>query len=219
MIYSIIVLFIIFFIFYIQLYSLKTVNYNNIHINQINNPEKNLFETTLREKQPTVMTNVLGELSFSIDEINQKDNENLKKKINKHFNYYLLPLSVNHKFNIYFDKKNIAKNLTKQAHERLLIVVITGVQKIILFNPDQTKFLYKSKVVPNQSEVNFWDYSPKIYPEFSKSNYIEIIMRENQMLYIPYGWWWTSKSETDTLSVVCTNDSFFSFVFKKIGIL
>ena len=219
MIYTIIVLFVVFFIFYIQLYSIKSVNHGNNHINQINNPEKNSFETMIREKQPTVITNVLGELSFSLAEVNKQDNDGLKKKINKHFKYYLLPLSANHNFNIFFDKKNVAKNLTKQNSERLLVVVITGVQKLILFNPDQTKYLYKSKINPGKSEVNFWDYSPQVYPEFSKSNYVEIIVRENQMVYIPYGWWWTSKSVTDTLTVVCNNDSFFSFIFKKMGVI
>ena len=56
--------------------------------------------------------------------------------------------------------------------------MITGVQKLILFNPDQTKYLYKSKINPGKSEVNFWDYGPQVYPEFSKSNYVEIIVEK-----------------------------------------
>lgn len=202
-----------------QLYSLKSVNFGDTNINQINNPDKEVFESKLREKQPLVTTNILNELSFTSDELDGKDSKQLKKKIDKHFKYYLVPLNANHTFNIYHDKINVATHLVQQSNQRLLIVVITGIKKIILFNPDQTKYLYKSKISPNKSEVNFWNYSTHTYPDFSKSNYVEIIMKQNQMLYIPTGWWWTSKTESECVSVVCKSDSIFSFIFKKMGII
>ena len=76
----IIVLFVVFFIFYMQLYSLKSVNFGDTTINQINNPNKEIFESKLREKQPLVATNILNELSFTLDELDGKHSKQLKKK-------------------------------------------------------------------------------------------------------------------------------------------
>jgi hypothetical protein len=211
--------FLIFFVIYAQFYSLKTVSLGNNHINQVNNPEKDVFEKMINQKQPLVITNVLGELAFTTEEIEQRDNDSLKKKVKDHFKYYLTPLSYDFSFKILFDKKGIATSLVKQINHRMLIASVKGIKKIILFNPDQTKYLYKSKITPNKSEVNFWQYSSEVYPNFSKSNYIEIIIRENQMISIPYGWWWTSICETDCLSVICYNDSLFSCIFKKMGVI
>lgn len=198
---------------------MKSVNLGNTNINQINNPDKDSFENMVNQKQPLVVTNVLGELSFSQEEISEKDNDSLKNKVQSYFKYYLIPLSYDHNFKIVFDKKGQATSLVKQIHQRMFISVITGIKKIILFNPDQLKFLYKSRISPDKSEVNFWKFSEHVFPDFVKSNYIEIIIRENQMISIPYGWWWTSISEMDCLSVNCFNDSIFGYLFKKIGLL
>ena len=67
--------------------------------------------------------------------------------------------------------------------------------------------------------MNFWNYLPTDFPNFSKSKYVEIIMKQNQMLSIPYGWWWTNKCEIDSIAVSCNCDSIFSMIFKKINIL
>lgn len=217
--FRIVILFSIFFICYLQFYSMKSLNLGDNTINQINNPDKDSFENMISKKQPLVVTNVLGELSFTEDEVNERDNKGLKNKVQNYFKYYFVPLSYEKNIKIVFDKKDQATSLVKQVHQRMFISVITGIKKIILFNPDQIKYLYRSRINPNKSEVNFWKFSEHVFPDFPKSNYTEIIIRENQMICIPYGWWWTSISDTECLSVNCFNDSIFSYIFKKIDLL
>ena len=49
-------------------------------MNQINNPNKDIFESKIAEKQPLVVTNILNELSFTSDELEGKQSKELKKK-------------------------------------------------------------------------------------------------------------------------------------------
>ena len=61
------------------------------------------------------------------------------------------------------------------------------------------------------SKVNFWNQDEITKEPFNKIQYIEIILREGNILYIPKGWWYLKVTEEDSLSMTATNLSVFSF--------
>ena len=84
-----------------------------------------------------------------------------------------------------------------------------GIKKIILFNPKEINFLYPN-YKKNESNVNFWNYDSTVYPEFNKSSYLEVILHPRQMIYIPHKWWFTTKTITNSNSLVCQSETIFS---------
>ncbi len=98
-------------------------------------------------------------------------------------------------------KLNISKSgyTTKLYYKTDLynyIIQLEGTQKIVLFHPKQSKYLYRSSLYNKyrvQSDVNFWDLDSKKFPMMDKAKYIEIILHPGNILLIPNYWWFTSK--------------------------
>ncbi|QLE49532.1 cupin-like domain-containing protein [Nostoc sp. C057] len=72
--------------------------------------------------------------------------------------------------------------------------MIRGRKQIVLFTPDQEKFLYSGKVdVFNPNLENF--------PLYAKTNSIEIILEAGEILYIPPNWWHHVRNLENTIAV------------------
>ena len=63
----------------------------------------------------------------------------------------------------------------------------------------------------NKSEVDYWNQDLKKYPLLNKSQFIEIIIHENQMIYIPKKWWYTYESIDKGHLIDCNSESLFSY--------
>ena len=64
---------------------------------------------------------------------------------------------------------------------------------------------HKQPIENNSTHEKETDIAP-----FNKVEYIEIILREGNILSIPYGWWFLSQVEEDTLVMECFNLSAIS---------
>ena len=79
----------------------------------------------------------------------------------------------------------------KQTSSKIFNYSTNRNKKILLFSPEQKKYLYCNKN-NTESKIDFWDEKTyEGYPLFKKGKYVEIIVKENQMVYIPYKWWYT----------------------------
>ena len=204
---------IIYLLIIIILYFLIQNNYiykinSNYDILQSNNPNKETLEKIINQKSPSIFTNIISKDSNINNENIQNEAKKYNKLLNYKLNYYLIPMSITYNYKIIKENEKIENKLIKETSSRHLIFQIKGTQKIILFNPNQTKFLYSNK---NVSRVNYWKQDLKKYPLINKSQFIEIILREGQLIYIPKKWWYTNKSIDNTTYISCKSESIFSY--------
>lgn len=214
----IILFLIIFLIIYKQKQYINKLPYTKSYeIIQANNPDKDTYEELMSEKKPAVFTNILEGLNMTKYNLTDPkfDKSILKHELKEHYDFYLIPLNFKYNFNINKDIKDTYTPIMKQTSYRHLITQITGIKKILLFSPEQKKYLY-CKNNDTESKIDFWDEKTHAnYPLFKKGKYVEIIVKQNQMVYIPYNWWYTIYDVSDGLSVVSESESIFSYFLKK----
>ncbi len=93
-------------------------------------------------------------------------------------------------------------NLHFDPEENLLIPLF-GSKKIILFPPNQSKFLYQNnskKTKTLESCVDVFDIDRKKFPLIDKAMYWQTEISEGEGLYIPAGWWHAIES-SDYLNI------------------
>ena len=117
-------------------------------------------------------------------------------------------MSITYNYKIIKEDQKTKNKLLRETSSRHLIFQLKGTQKIILFNPSQTPYLYANK---NESKMDYWNQNLKKYPLINKSQFIEIILREGQLMYIPKKWWYTNKSSNNTVYISSKSESIFSF--------
>jgi hypothetical protein len=204
-------------------------NYINNHnssyeILQYENPNKNLFENILNNKLISIFTNIpinnkillnfnnLDELSYKNLNINEK--KNLNNLLVENFSYYNIPLCISSNIKLNFESPNNNNNnnnnkIIRQKYYRELIYQYRGIKKYYIFSPDQSKYLYLNKN-KTYSNIDFWNQNTSKFPLINKAKYIEIIVSEGQLIYIPSNWFYTSSTEYDSISIHCISDSIFS---------
>lgn len=205
---------------YCHCYNLKKTN-NEVEILQTIHPSINKIQDLLVKKSPTIFKDVLYEwepivniFDKSLDNINQMiSNDNIfHKDLIDCFNSYSLFGSLGWEY--FFFKKtinNTENHFTLQTQHRHLICQVLGVQRIYLASPNQSKYI-KSKQLDikandssylkknnTKSIVDFWNENETSIAPFNKLEFIEIILREGNILYIPYGWWFLKQIEKDSL--------------------
>ena len=74
------------------------------------------------------------------------------------------------------------------------IAVISGQKKVILFAPDQEKYLYEGR-------VNCFKPNLEKFPIYAKAKPVECILTQGEMLRIPPNWWHQLKNIEDTISL------------------
>jgi hypothetical protein len=160
---------------------------------------------------------------LDINQINDVINVNksFTKALEHEMYSFSLFYSPNWKFDI-FEQENNEKThyFRKNNLYRFFIGQITGKQHIYLCSPNQEYILEKNskiessdKGTQNQnnkssekelinsekfnttvSTIDFWNPEENNKEPFNKLQYIEIILKEGNLLYIPYGWWYLTKN-------------------------
>jgi len=169
---------------------------------EYNNPDKEGFEESIKHNQPCVFTNVLDNIVLT------------KKNIKEYFDYYLPDLNLTKEYEILQNKTKEETKILRQANYRFILYQIKGSQKIVLIPPTEKKKLYLDKT-GKFSNVNFWKFNPNVYPKFNDISYMEIILRPRQMVYIPYNWWYTIKTDSNSNALICKSETVFSKFLKK----
>ena len=175
-------------------------------VNIYENVSKDMFEKIINNKSPTIFQNINVKLNIS------KSNDlKLTEKIKQIFKPYIIPYSIIHNYNIHNENIHSYTPIVKQTHYRYLYLLLSGVKKIILFSPKQINNLYTQSDI---SPVNFWDQDPEKFPKFESIKYIELELNAYEMLFIPYNWWYTIYSETDSVSISSNSESLPSYFLK-----
>jgi hypothetical protein len=191
---------------------------NEIDVIQIENPQKDIFESIIHSNNISIFTNVgtsfYGIQTHTLKDINHMDDiskKNLVENVKNHFSYYDIPFLYKSDVDILIESANTSSIIQKQTSYRLLICQLKGVSNIICFTPNQSKYLYLTKSSNNtQSSINFWNDNLLDYPLLSNTKYIEIKLYPGQMIYIPYGWYYGCSINEDSVKIVSSSESVFS---------
>ena len=191
---TLLLLFIIFFI-YCHITRLKIIN-NELKILQVSDPDTDIAYELFNHHQPIVFQKELlfwkefnTFISKPLSEINNSITTNTQIQysdyIKNNIEIYNLPLSYD--WNI--DIRNVILDNTsaiffiKQNNYLQLFGCVSGEMRIIIAPPDQTHI-----VQPFINMVSNIDATSILDKEPMEMNYIEIIVREGNMIYIPYNW-------------------------------
>ena len=197
------ILVILIVIIYFQYQSINEIN-NSFEILQYDNPNKSIFENMVNDKLISVFTNI---------KLTKKPKQSLNEVVKDSLNYYNIPLSVESNYDIISEKKGQTSLIKRQDKYRRLIYVLKGEKRIILFNNEQKNNLYlKNNSV---SLINIFNQDLEKYPLINKLKYVEIIVRENNMVFIPYNFYFCSICDSDDQTVDFYSESIFSKFLKN----
>lgn len=201
-------------ILFIQYRYINKIN-SSLEIIQYKNPKKDKYEKLMQEKTITIFTDIYLHNPNNIDISKNQYEKNtieIDKLIEDNLDYYNIPLCIKSNFALNFKEAKTVHHLIRQKYYRRLIYMISGTKRIIIFNNSQDKYLYLKN---NVSQVNFWDQDLQKFPLISKSKYIEIILKDNMMISLPYGCIFTSINVTPTIYVDFFSESIFSNFLKN----
>jgi len=220
----IILLITIFIIFFIYCHSLQLKKINNeLKILQVTDPEPNLIYELFDNHQPIVFQQELyfwkefnSLIGMSLVDINNSittnKNINYSEYIKNNIEIYNLPLSYD--WNI--DIRNITLNessaifFVKQNNYMQMFGCVTGEIRIIIATPDQSLLLE-----PLSNMVSTIDATSILNKEPLEINYIEVIVRKGNMVYVPWGWFYfiyNGSYNNECVIVDCENKSALSFI-------
>ena len=214
---KLIFIFVVLIIFVYFQYNYINKTNDSFNIVQYENPNKNIFENMVHEKSISIFTKIQFDFNnnINLDTYHLLNNNNNKQMINniikQNINYYNIPLSIKHNFTIENELIDYKTPLTIQNHYRGLIIQLKGERKIYIFKKSDKKNLYFNK---NNSSIDFWNQDIIKYPLLNKAQYIEIILRENQMIYIPYKFIYALITLNNNLTAYSNSESLLSYFLK-----
>ena len=214
------ILTLIYFIYY-NLSHLKTIN-NELKILQIFDPEPDTIDELFKNHQPIVFQREIffwkqfkTFLGKSLIDIQNTINTNIditySDFIKKNLELYNLPLSYDWNIdirNIVLDNKS-AIFFIKQSNYMQLFGCVTGEMRVIIAPPDQ-----EHKISPIINLVSTIDATIILDKVPIELNFIEIIIRKGNMIYIPWGWFYFiyKHNNQECVIVDCLNKSIISLV-------
>lgn len=207
---------------YCHISRLKTLN-NELKILQVVDPDADMVYDLLDKHQPIVFQKEI----FYWKEFNHLIGKSLTDikttiSINKTINYSeyiknnidLYNLSLSYDWNI--DIKNILLDdksaifFNKQNNYMQLFGCVSGEMRVIITKPDQCSLLSPFiNMVSSVDATSLLDTEPMVL------NYIEIIVRQGNMIYIPWGWCYyiyKIQNTEECVVVDCINKSFLSLI-------
>jgi len=221
---SLFILLIILF-FYIHISKIRKIN-NHLDILQVHDPDPELAYELLSHNQPIVFqkelafwksfNQFLGQSLSNIKTlITTKPENDYSTSIKVNLEPYNLPLS----YDWAIDIRNVVMTdntgifFIKQSNYLQLFGCVSGVFHIIITPPDQTKLLE-----PFKNLVSGKDATSLLNAEPLELNYIEIVVRQGNLVYIPYGWHYfiyrptTLPTSEETVIVDCLNKSILNVI-------
>ena len=172
-----------------------------------------------------------------IEEINKIiANEPMFSNVLKEYmSSFALPLSTNWEYTITKrTTKDTYHHFILEKQHRHIIGQITGEQRIYIATPNQATHLKpfvkynnssnnssnndninKKQFLVNKtySVIDFWSEKESSHPEYAKLEYMEVVLRAGNILYIPYGWWYLQQVKEEGLVLEANCKSILNWFF------
>jgi hypothetical protein len=215
---SLIILFIIFFL-YVHIIKLKEIN-NHLDIIQVHDPDPDLAYELLSHNQPIVLQKELAFwkdfnklLGESLATIKQSISEHPEIDYSTSIKMNLEPYNLALSYDWLIDIRQVALDdsngifFIKQNNYLQVFGCMSGQFRIIITPPDQA-----NKLEPFTNNVSSVDSTKLLDTDPLELNYIEIIVRQSNLIYIPYGWHYFiynpgAASSTECVILDCINKS------------
>jgi histone arginine demethylase JMJD6 len=81
------------------------------------------------------------------------------------------------------------------------LMEIYGRKRFVIFSPDQQPYLYLQPNSRNHSQVNVENPDLKKFPLFAQAKPIVFVLEPGELLFVPSGWWHTTKMLTPCISI------------------
>lgn len=107
------------------------------------------------------------------------------------------------RINAWFGPEGTVSPLHTDPQHNLLAQVV-GSKYIRLYAPDQTPFLYahsSDSMVHNTSQVDCESVDREQFPLFADAKYVDCVLKEGEVLYLPPKWWHYVRSLSRSFSV------------------
>jgi len=183
-------------------------------IQQIENFTKSGLEEMISSKNPIIIRNYRSKIKLTNEMLDGAKKNSLFNKISlkKHsINILLSPLNFFSKNYVNYGKKNTKTVIINSLHDRSYIHLHSGIIKCYLFSPNQINKLYLKKngnFVTSQVSMIKPDY--RKYPDFKSTEFVEITLRENNLLFLPNYWSYYIEYIEDSIVMLCTTDTIIS---------
>jgi len=205
---------------------------NETEIIQKDVPTDNEIQDMLVLKQPAIFIDILygwdaiveifdADMEYIIEIMKIKE---FIEVMDNHLSPFSLLFSMGWDYNITERTRETHKykHFYLESNHRHLIGQITGTQRIFLASPKQTLYITpitsttttsitSTKTHPpfnkTYCSIDFWNEKEIQEPPFNNLQFIEIILREGNLLYIPRGWWFLQVCEEPGLVIETINKS------------
>ncbi|KAI8381121.1 uncharacterized protein BYT42DRAFT_612932 [Radiomyces spectabilis] len=103
--------------------------------------------------------------------------------------------------NAWFGPKGTVSPLHQDPYHNVLAQVV-GRKYLRLYAPDQTSMLYPHEgMMSNTSQVDVEHPDLDSFPDFGKAKFVECVLEEGELLYIPPKWWHYVRSLDTSFSI------------------
>jgi hypothetical protein len=209
----VIVLIIIFFI--LNFLNIKKTN-NSYEILQKYKPNRNEIIEIVRNKLPVVMLGVVEDW-FIYDKNDVIDQSKLTEEVlneNTKLLNNVLTINKRYEINLVQDKKNLKNSkLIRENKVRHFLCLLTGNISVYLFNPEQKIEYFINNNGQQESKYSFWT---KEKEHLKETKYMEINLGTEQILFIPYGWWYCYQVKDTSIMLDINSDTVFTLPIKKL---
>jgi hypothetical protein len=206
----VIVLIIIFFI--LNFLNIKKTN-NSYEILQKYKPNRNEIIEILENKLPVIMLGVIEDW-FIYDKNDKIDQNKLTEEVlNENTKLLNNALTINKKYEINLVKTKKKSKLIKENKVRHFLCLLTGNISVYLFNPEQKIEYIINNNRQQESKYSFWT---KEKEHLKETKYMEINLGTEQILFIPYGWWYCYKVKETSIILDINSDTIFTLPIKKL---
>ena len=197
----IIILTIIVSIYILNFLFIKKTN-DSYEIIQKYKPDRNQIVNLVNNKSPLVLLGIIEDW-FIYNENDKIDHKKLTKDVlNDNTQILNNPLTTKKSYviNLY---KNHESKLIQENKVRHFLCLLEGNISVFLFNPKQNIDFIKNNGL-KESKYSFWNNEKE---KLKDTNFIEIKLDKEQILYIPYGWWYCFKVNEESLILDINSDT------------
>jgi len=209
----VIVLIIIFFI--LNFLNIKKTN-NSYEILQKYKPDRNEIIEIVRNKLPVIMLGVVEDW-FIYDKNDLIDQSKLTEEVlneNTKLLNNVLTINKRYEINLVQDKNNLKNSkLIRENKVRHFLCLLTGNISVYLFNPEQKIEYFINNNGQQESKYSFWN---KEKEHLKETQYMEINLGTEQILFIPYGWWYCYQVKDTSIMLDINSDTVFTLPIKKL---
>lgn len=188
-----------------QLCNLNSITqfYSKYELNLIDKEKDAKYIININQLQDLLINDKNGVITSHNNTLFIKE-MNLDTILNENDVFLKPSMLINTKYDIILGSQNSSLKLEYNDSYRNYLYVTQGSVNIRLIPPKYTYLLYHEKDYLNYnfySLINVWNVQPEYINKFNKVKYVDITLKEGDMIYVPSYWWYSL--QFNRISSIC----------------